>query len=433
MEPEERLTRVRYRVDGVLLSGPSLPTALHTAVMARTKILAGLDIGESRLPQDGRIRLEIGRKKIDLRVSTIPTIRGENLVLRVLDKSNVVLGLDAIGMGEQDLENLRGLLSTQTGMILVTGPTGSGKTTTLYSALSSLDAVHNKVATLEDPVEYELPMIRQSQVNEKTGFGFSSGLRALLRQDPDIIFVGEMRDGETASIAVRAAMTGHLVMSTLHTTSALGTLPRLVQMGVPVELLTTSVRGLLAQRLVRVICESCIREHRPDPAVVRRLGLDQAPPGLLSGQGCDACSGTGYRGRTGLYELVRMTPTLAQAFGAGRSMGELAAIAAADGTRFLRQHGLELAVAGRTTLEEVLRATADAPSPDRSDATPQAATATTPTEATMPELTWRARTAQGLLVQGSSEANDPFDLARRLRSRGLTLTAATRIRIGNAR
>ncbi|MCP3979498.1 MAG: Flp pilus assembly complex ATPase component [bacterium] len=366
LEPEERVVRVRYRVDGVLLPGPTLPMDLKSTVTARMKILSDLDISESRLPQDGRIRMTLGRRVYDLRVSTIPTVHGENIVLRVLDKSNVIKGLEAIGMSARDLEMFTTLIATQAGMILVTGPTGSGKTTTLYSALASLDASRTKIATLEDPVEYELPMVRQSQVNEKAGFGFAEGLRALLRQDPDTIFVGEMRDAETSGIAVRAAMTGHLVMSTLHTTSALGTLPRLVQMGIPPDLLLTSIRGLMAQRLVRLVCVSCTEEHEPDPALVHRLGLsDLSGATFRRGAGCPQCSGTGYRGRTGLYEVVRMTPELGDAFASGASATAMARIACRDGTRFLRDHGLEQAFAGITTLDEVLRATADAPASGR--------------------------------------------------------------------
>ncbi len=364
VEPEERGVRVRYRVDGVLVPAVTLPADLRATVTARLKILADLDISESRLPQDGRIRMELEGRTIDLRVSTIPCVHGENVVLRLLDKANVVKGLDRLGMPPGVLERFQALLATRTGMILVTGPTGSGKTTTLYSAIASLDAERSKIATLEDPVEYELPLVRQSQVHEKAGFTFAAGLRALLRQDPDVIFVGEMRDAETASIAVRAALTGHLVLSTLHTTSSLATLARLAQMGVPQDLVITSVRGILAQRLVRVVCDSCAEEDHPDPMVLRRLGLgpgDLDGATLRRGAGCARCNGTGFRGRTGLYELVVMSPRLADAFASGAPPGELAGIAAAEGTRFLRDDGLARAFAGITTLEEVLRATADAP------------------------------------------------------------------------
>ncbi len=364
VEPEERAVRVRYRVDGMLVPAVTLPPDLRATVTARLKILANLDISESRLPQDGRIRTELEGRTIDLRVSTIPCVHGENVVLRLLDKTNVVKGLDRLGMSPGDLERFRALLATQAGMILVTGPTGSGKTTTLYSTIASLDAERFKIATLEDPVEYELPLVRQSQVHEKAGFTFAAGLRALLRQDPDIIFVGEMRDAETASIAVRAALTGHLVFSTLHTTSALATLARLDQMGIPQDLVITSVRGILAQRLVRVVCQACAEPDDPDPLVLRRLGLgpgDLEGASLRRGAGCARCRGTGFRGRTGLYELVVMTPDLADAFAAGAPPGELARLAAAAGTRFLRDDGLAKAGAGITTLEEVLRATADAP------------------------------------------------------------------------
>jgi len=363
VEPEEHGVRVRYRVDGMLVPAVTLPPDLRATVTARLKILADLDISESRLPQDGRIRMELEGRKIDRRGSTIPCVHGENVVLRLLDKANVVKGLDRLGMAAEDLDRFRSLLATQAGMILVTGPTGSGKTTTLYSAIASLDAERFKIATLEDPVEYELPLVRQSQVHEKAGFTFAAGLRALLRQDPDIIFVGEMRDPETASIAVRAALTGHLVLSTLHTTSALSTLARLAQMGIPQDLVITSVRGILAQRLVRIVCETCAEDVAPDPVLVRRLGLSPADlegARLRRGRGCARCNGTGFRGRTGLYELVVMTPELADAFAAGAPPGELARIAAASGTRFLRDDGLAKARAGITTLGEVLRATADA-------------------------------------------------------------------------
>lgn len=360
IEPEEHSVRIRYRVDGTLVQGPSLPVELKNSVAARLKIVADLDISESRKPQDGRIRMEVSRRSIDLRMSTMPCVHGENIVLRILEKSNVVRGLESIGMPKDVLENFKALLATHSGMILVTGPTGSGKTTTLYSALTALDATRDKIATLEDPVEYELPMIRQSQIAEKAGFGFAGGLRALLRQDPDIIFVGEMRDLETAEIAVRAALTGHMVMSTLHTTSALGTLPRLMQMGLPVDLLCTSIRGLMAQRLVRVVCASCSEPDEVDPLTWRRLGrplLEGA--NLRKGAGCASCSGTGMRGRIGIYELVRMTPAIAEALANHASVPELMRVAAREGTRFLREDGLAKAFAGITTLEEVLRATAD--------------------------------------------------------------------------
>lgn len=364
IEPEEHVVRIRYRVDGVLLAGVSLTRDLKSSVTARVKILAGLDISETRLPQDGRIRIRLGHRTLDLRVSTMPTVHGENVVLRVLDKSSLVQGLASI-MPPREQEALEGLLATQTGMILVTGPTGSGKTTTLYSAISALDSSRYKIATLEDPVEYELPLIRQSQINEKTGFGFAEGLRALLRQDPDIVFVGEMRDKTTSSIAVRAALTGHLVLSTLHTTSALGTLTRLAQMGIAPDLLITSVRGILAQRLVRVVCSGCAVPDTPAPGLLDRFGSGASAPGAVwkRGAGCARCSDTGFKGRRGLYELVRMTPELADAFVRHAPMSELAVIAAASGTRFLREAGIELARSGVTTLSEVLKATADAPIP----------------------------------------------------------------------
>ena len=357
LEPEDKIMRTRFRIDGILQQGPSLPKALQPAVVTRIKIMSGLNISENRLPQDGGIRFNMGRKRIDLRVSTFPTVFGENVVLRVLDKSKLILGMDRLGFSPHNLRSIKELLTKPNGIILVTGPTGSGKTTTLYSALSHINSLEKNIITLEDPIEYELPVIRQSQINVKAGFTFSVGIRSILRQDPDIILIGEMRDSETAEIAIRAALTGHLVFSTLHTNDALGAIPRLLEMGIESFMVASSVIAVLAQRLVRVICTSCKKEVIPAGELLKQFDPEEKEKDykFFQGVGCPQCNGTGFKGRAGIFELFVITPETKKLISEGANVDALAVAARELGMPTLWQDGLAKAVQGITTLEEVAR------------------------------------------------------------------------------
>ncbi len=347
--------RVRYRVDGVLQDAPSPPAHLTAAVVSRLKIMAELDIAERRVPQDGRIRLRLQDRQVDVRVSTVPTLNGESVVLRLLDKEGRRGNLDELGMGEDTLSQLGQVIGRPHGIVLATGPTGSGKTTTLYAMVDQLRTGKEKILTVEDPVEYELPGIPQVPVNEKVGVNFPTALRALLRQDPDVMLVGEIRDGETAEIATQAALTGHLVLSTLHTNDAPSAITRLVDLGVAPYLVASTVEAVLAQRLVRVICGYCKELRQPDRESAALLG--QEVDAVYRGRGCDHCRGTGYRGRIGIYELLVLDEELRAEIGNARSTGELRRLALAKGMRSLRHDGVRQIVAGRTTVEEVLRVT----------------------------------------------------------------------------
>ena len=348
--------RVRYRVDGVLQNAPSPPVHLTAAIISRLKIMAELDIAERRLPQDGRIRLRLQNRQVDVRVSTVPTLRGESVVLRLLDKERGRISLAELGMAPDTLELFTEVVSRPHGIVLVTGPTGSGKTTTLYGAIEMIRTGREKILTVEDPVEYELSGVPQVPVNEKVGVTFAAALRSLLRQDPDIILVGEIRDAETAQIATQAALTGHLVLSTLHTNDAPTALTRLLDLDVAAYLVASTVDAVLAQRLVRVICANCKTETRPDKAAARRLDVEAL--GLTrvwKGAGCPECRGTGYRGRTGVYELLVMDNELRLEVQRRRGSEELRAMAVAEGMRTLLDDGIRAARAGVTTLDEVLR------------------------------------------------------------------------------
>jgi len=358
VEPEERLVRNRFRVDGVLRQGPDVPKELQGAVIARLKVMANLDIAENRLPQDGRIDFQFGGRQIDIRVSTFPTIRGENLVLRILDRAKLVLGLEQLGFTPDHLTFFKRVLQNPNGIILVTGPTGSGKTTTLYSAMSYLNAEERNIITIEDPVEYEIQGIRQSQINVKAGLTFANGLRHILRQDPDVIMVGEMRDDETVDVAIRAALTGHLVFSTLHTNDAAGAVPRLTDMGVAPFLLASALLLVVSQRLVRSICNSCKEEAEPDPVLLRRLGLQADGENQLKfyhGKGCDKCGHSGYRGRIGIFELLRVGPEMTPLILEKADSGSIQRAARAQGMRTMLEDGIRKALRGTTTLEEVAR------------------------------------------------------------------------------
>ena len=357
VEPEERLIRNRFRVDGILRQGPDIPKELQGAVIARIKVMSSLDIAENRLPQDGRIDFQFGGRQIDIRVSTFPTIRGENLVLRILDRGKLVLGLEQLGYSPDHLTLFKRVLQSPNGIILVSGPTGSGKTTTLYSALSYLNSEERNIITIEDPVEYEIPGIRQSQINVKAGLTFATGLRHILRQDPDVIMVGEMRDEETVDVAVRSALTGHLVFSTLHTNDAAGAIPRLTDMGAAPFLLASALVMIVGQRLVRSICVGCKEEAEADPVLLRRLGLEAKDDQLkfYRGKGCDKCGMTGYRGRIGIFELLRVTPEMTPLILERADSGSLQRAARAQGMRTMLEDGIRKALRGTTTLEEVAR------------------------------------------------------------------------------
>ena len=350
---EKRLV-VRFRIDGVLREVLSPRRALAPMLVSRIKIMAQLDIAERRLPQDGRVSLRVGGHEVDVRVSTLPSQHGERVVMRLLDKGSAQFGLTRLGMSTRDAETFAGLLARPDGMLLVTGPTGSGKTTTLYAALDALNKPGVNIITVEDPIEYALEGIGQTQVNPRTDLTFARGLRAILRQDPDIIMVGEIRDRETAQVAVEAAMTGHFVLSTLHTNTAIGAVSRLVDMGVERFLLAPMLAGVVAQRLVRCLCPECRRPDVATEADARLLATLPLGTPLWRAQGCADCGGNGYTGRTGVYEVVAITRTLQSLIHAGASDADLTAEARLNGPSLL-QDGLRLIREGMTTVEEVAR------------------------------------------------------------------------------
>ena len=361
VEPYEKKLRIRYRVDGVLIEEMQPPIKLKNALASRLKIMSSLDIAERRLPQDGRIKLKMGKgREMDFRVSVLPTIWGEKIVLRLLDKSNLQLDMTKLGFDHAPLQDFLWAIGQPWGMVLVTGPTGSGKTTTLYSALSELNKAGSNISTAEDPVEYNLHGINQVQMHDEIGLNFAMSLRAFLRQDPDIIMVGEVRDFETAEIAVKAALTGHLVLSTLHTNDAPATISRLLNMGVEPFLITASVNLVLAQRLARKICNDCRVPLKIEPAILLDFGFTEeqtARAKLVKGAGCKTCSGSGYKGRVALYEVMRFTESLKEMVLQGASTAELKTAAIKGGMCSLRMSGIEKVLAGVTTTEEVGRVT----------------------------------------------------------------------------
>lgn len=359
IEPHAAGVRVRYRIDGFLTEIMRLPRKIKAAVISRIKIMSNMDIAEKRLPQDGRIQLKFYRKDIDLRVSTLPTVYGEKIVIRLLDKTSMInYRMEQLGFLEQNFGKLRKMLRNSNGMVLITGPTGSGKTTTLYAALNQLNNVEKNIITVEDPVEYMLDGINQTQVNVKAGMTFAVGLRSILRQDPDIIMVGEIRDSETAEIAVRAATTGHLVLSTLHTNDAPGAVTRLVDMGIEPFLAASSVLGVVAQRLVRLICPHCREAYQPESGAPERefmsVGSDDEVT-LYRGKGCDKCGNVGYRGRMPIHEVLIVTSGLRPLIVRNISSDKLRQKALEEGMISLKQDGIAKARQGLTTIQEVMR------------------------------------------------------------------------------
>jgi len=355
-EPTEEGLIVRYRIDGVLQMRHAPPRELKLQLITRIKVMAKLDIAEHRLPQDGRIKLKVTGREIDFRVSTVPVVYGERVVLRILDKGNVVLGLESLMMGPP-LSPFKKLISQNQGIVLVTGPTGSGKTTTLYSALSDINSSDVNIMTIEDPVEYKLPGMAQIGVNHKIDLDFSAGLRHILRQDPDVIMIGEIRDRETAEIAIQSSLTGHLVLSTLHTNDAPSALTRLIDMGIEPYLISSTVLGVLAQRLVRAICPHCKESYRPSQGELSDLGMGGDDPLFYRGRGCSACFQTGYKGRRGLYELLLLNTPIKQQMLKSADSTQLRALAEEMGMKSLRVSGCELVKEGITTSSEVLRVT----------------------------------------------------------------------------
>ena len=357
VEPVNGVLKIRFRVDGILLELPGPSRDMVAAVISRLKIMSGLDIAERRLPQDGRMRVRAHGKEIDFRVSTSPTSQGEAVVLRLLDRGAVKLEFDTLGFDDAVKVPFRNALRKPDGIVLVTGPTGSGKTTTLYTGLSELNEPERKILTVEDPVEYVMDGIGQVQVDTRIGRTFARTLRSFLRQDPDIIMVGEIRDDETASIAIQAALTGHLVLSTLHTNSAAAAISRLLDMGVEDYLISSTLRLVMAQRLVRTLCEVCKVEELPNEALLAELKLSADDGTFFIGQGCQACHGTGYSGRRMIAEVLEITPAVEHAILAHTSGTELETIAKRNGMRSLFDHGLQIVREGKTSLSEVLRVT----------------------------------------------------------------------------
>jgi general secretion pathway protein E len=356
IEPYEKEIKVRFRIDGILYEIFSLPKRFQAHIVSRLKVMANLDIAEKRLPQDGRIKIKVANKAVDIRISVIPMAFGERIVLRLLDKSVSILGLAEMGMAPKRLEIFEKLINKNTGILLVTGPTGSGKTTTLYAALNRINSMEKNIITIEDPVEYELKGVGQIQVNPKTELTFARGLRSVLRHDPDIIMVGEIRDLETVEIAIQASLTGHLVFSTLHTNDATGALTRLVDMGVEPFLIASSLLAVLAQRLVRRICPECKEPFHPEESTLEELGLPKEQL-FYHGRGCEACMQSGYRGRTGIFELLVMDNDIRHLLTTGSDSVKMKDMAVRNGMATLFEDGLLKVKTGLTTLSEVLRVT----------------------------------------------------------------------------
>jgi type IV pilus assembly protein PilB len=358
VEPHEKKLQIRYRIDGILFEAMTPPISMHPAIISRLKVMSNLDISERRLPQDGRIRAMVHGRKLDLRLSTLPTAAGEKAVMRILDTKSIQVSLDDLGMGEDALLIWKHQISQPHGIILVTGPTGSGKTTTLYSSLGQMDKARLNISTVEDPVEYHLDGINQTQAHERIGMTFAVALRALLRQDPDVVMVGEIRDTETGRIAIQASLTGHLVLSTLHTNDAPSSITRLINIGVEPYLIGASVNACLAQRLVRRICEHCKEQVRPSETIVDNLAMHGISEDMIYvGKGCEKCRHTGYSGRVGLYELLVLDDSLRDRIASNPNVTEFRRICIERGMVTLREDGFRKVAQGRTTVDEVLRVT----------------------------------------------------------------------------
>ncbi|MDD2716255.1 MAG: ATPase, T2SS/T4P/T4SS family [Candidatus Wallbacteria bacterium] len=363
IEPNEKVVRVRYRVDGMLQEVMSLATELENSVVSRVKVMAAMDIAEKRVPQDGRVAIKSQNKEYDLRVSTFPTINGEKAVLRILDKSNKLIKMEELGFAPDLMKKYDVIIHKPNGIVLLTGPTGSGKSTTLYASVDRINALDKNIVTIEDPVEYKIPIVNQSQVNVKAGYTFAAGLRSILRQDPNVILVGEIRDYETAEISVRASLTGHLVFSTLHTNDASSAVTRLIDMGVEPFLVASSVICMMAQRLVRLICPDCKEEHSVSPKIIKKLGelVGKELPSntkLYRGRGCKACKFSGYRGRNAIDELLIPDEKIRELVVYKSPASTIKIEARKKGMRTLREDGLLKVLDGRTTIEEVMRVTA---------------------------------------------------------------------------
>jgi general secretion pathway protein E len=362
VEPYEREVKVRYRIDGVLYEKFKVPKSQQAAVVSRVKIMAHMNIAEHRLPQDGRIKIKLSGKEIDIRVSVIPIQFGERVVMRILEKGSFLFGLEELGMARRDYEKVDRLLRSSHGIMLVTGPTGSGKSTTLYASLQRVLSPDINVITVEDPVEYQMAGVSQIEVKPKIGLTFAHALRSILRQDPDVILVGEIRDHETAEMAVHASLTGHLVFSTLHTNDSAGGITRLINMGIEPFLVTSSTIALLAQRLVRKVCPKCKKAYDPDPESLVELGVPREEATgriVFQGGGCEFCQQRGYYGRSGIFELLAMTPRIQEMTLAGADSNEIKREARKQGMRSLREDGTQKVLQGETTVEEVLRVTRD--------------------------------------------------------------------------
>jgi type IV pilus assembly protein PilB len=358
IEPFEDRIRVRYRIDGVLVERDSPPKRLLGAILSRLKILSKLDIAERRRTQDGRIKISVGEKELDLRVSVIPTSHGQSVVMRILDKDSIKVGLRQLGFSDEDYHKFRGLIQRPNGIILVTGPTGSGKTTSLYAALNELNTPDRKIITAEDPVEYYLPGINQVEIRHEIGLDFARVIRAMLRQAPNVILVGEMRDLETAQMGIQASLTGHLVFSTLHTNDAPSAITRLIDMGVPSYLVSSSVVAIMAQRLVRVVCQKCKHPYAPSESMLEGAGITKemaANANFAKGGGCGNCSGSGFRGRLGIFELMLMSPKIRELTFNGAPTDHIRRAAKSEGMKTLYWDGIDKVLRGVTTLEEVLR------------------------------------------------------------------------------
>lgn len=360
LEPFERELSIRIRIDGILYNILSSPKRLQSSIISRIKIMAGLNIAEKRLPQDGRIGVKIAGKEVDIRVSVIPTAHGERVVMRLLDKSSKLLNLEDVGLSDDELKEINRLIRMSHGIILVTGPTGSGKTTTLYAALSRINSPDKNIITIEDPIEYQIKGVGQMQVNPKINLTFANGLRSILRQDPDVIMVGEIRDLETAEIAIHASLTGHLVFSTLHTNDSSGAITRLIDMGIEPFLVSSAIVAIIAQRLVRVVCMDCRQAYAPTEDEILRLAMKRDDIGrakFYHGKGCPSCMNRGYRGRTGIYEILLMDDDIRQMIMGRSDSSTIKNRAQEKGMRTLKEDGAKKVIAGITTTEEVLRVT----------------------------------------------------------------------------